>query len=101
VAVRVQSTAGFTLTEVAVQSGRCLQWATLDMEEVQMVGLLRCGTVWLGGPFSSAMWYSAWRRCRCGLAQVLCGTVRWRLVVRSVAQAHTAAVQGRELQHRR
>ena len=41
VAVRVQSTAGFTLTEVAVQAGPCTQWATTDLGAVQQVSMLR------------------------------------------------------------
>jgi hypothetical protein len=41
VAVRVQSTAGFTLTEFGVNSGRCTQWATVDMGEVKQVGMVR------------------------------------------------------------
>ena len=40
-AVMVQSTAGFTLTEVAVQSGECRHWAQVDMGAVRDVGLLR------------------------------------------------------------
>jgi hypothetical protein len=41
VAVRVQSTAGFTLTEFGVNSGRCTQWVTVDMGEVKQVGMVR------------------------------------------------------------
>ena len=41
VAVRVQSTAGFTLTEFGVNTGRCTHWAAVDMGEVKQVGMVR------------------------------------------------------------
>ena len=41
VAVRVESTAGFVLTEFAVNTGICTQWAAVDMGEVKQVGMVR------------------------------------------------------------
>ncbi|KAL4458642.1 hypothetical protein ABPG75_013507 [Micractinium tetrahymenae] len=40
-AVRVQSRAGFTLTELAVQTAPCTQWAVTDLGSVKQVGMLR------------------------------------------------------------
>lgn len=52
-AIRVQSTAGFTATEVAVQTGPCLQWATVDMGSVRDIGRIRA-RVWSGNDSSKA-----------------------------------------------
>lgn len=41
VAARVESTAGFTLTELAVESGPCTQWASVDMQQARQVGMIR------------------------------------------------------------
>jgi serine/threonine-protein kinase ATR len=41
VAVQAQSAAAFTLTELGVQSGPCLEWATVDMGAVKDVGVVR------------------------------------------------------------
>lgn len=40
-AIRIQSDASFTATEVAVQTGPCLQWAAVDMGSVKDVGRVR------------------------------------------------------------
>lgn len=41
VGVRLESNVSFTLTEVAVQSGPCVEWAVVDMGSIREVGVIR------------------------------------------------------------
>ncbi|GLI60353.1 hypothetical protein VaNZ11_002475 [Volvox africanus] len=41
VEVRLESTVSFTLTEVAVMSAPCVEWAVVDMGQIREVGVLR------------------------------------------------------------
>lgn len=41
VGVRLESAAPFSLTEVGVNTGRCVEQATVDMGELKPVGVLR------------------------------------------------------------
>lgn len=41
VGVRLESAAPFSLTEVGVNTGRCVEQATVDMGEIKPVGVLR------------------------------------------------------------
>lgn len=40
-AVQVRSNATFTLTELAIQTERCFEWATVDMQRVYSVSMIR------------------------------------------------------------
>jgi hypothetical protein len=40
-AVQVVSTTTFTLTELALQAERCFEYATVDMQEVHPVSMIR------------------------------------------------------------
>lgn len=40
-AVRVESNASFTLTEMALQGDICVEWATVDMQQVYSVSMIR------------------------------------------------------------
>lgn len=67
VSVRVQSTAGFTLTEFGVQTGNCYQWATVDMGAVNQVGMIRV-RVWSPNATATALLFSedgsSWTKAR-------------------------------------
>jgi hypothetical protein len=39
--VQVLASAGFTLTELALQGERCFEWATVDMQAVYDVSMIR------------------------------------------------------------
>lgn len=41
VEVRVVSNASFTLTEMALQGDQCVEWATVDMQQVYNVSMIR------------------------------------------------------------
>lgn len=40
-AVQVTSNASFTLTELGIQADRCFEWATVDMQAVWSVSMIR------------------------------------------------------------